>query len=93
MANSLPTVIGWVVASFALLAASGCKHDLPELSVEQVSKMVGQPNVFIFDANTEAQYQRAHLPGAKYVAHDKVTADVLPSDKEATLIFYCQNTW
>jgi hypothetical protein len=94
MAKSIFGAIGLLVATTALLSAAGChRHDLPELSVDEVAKMVGQPNVFVIDANTKEQYQKAHLPGAKYVAHDAVTQDVLPSDKEATLIFYCKNTF
>ena len=95
MANSISRRSALVFFGFAALFGSvGChKHDIHELSVEEVSKMVGQPNVFIIDANNESQYHKAHIPGAKYVPYDGVTAAVLPEDKDATLIFYCKNGW
>lgn len=61
------------------------------LTLAQVEAQLGQPNVFLFDANPREFYQHGHLPGAAWVKFDGVTADVLPSDREATLIFYCAN--
>jgi rhodanese-related sulfurtransferase len=36
-------------------------------------------------------YEQRHIPGARWVRYDGVTADVLPSDRSAALVFYCAN--
>lgn len=64
---------------------------LPRLSLAEVEAKLGQPGVFLFDANPREFYEHGHLPGAAWVKFDQVTADVLPSSREATLIFYCAN--
>jgi rhodanese-related sulfurtransferase len=51
----------------------------------------GEPGLHIFDANPRAMYEQRHVPGARWVAYDGVTADVLPQDRSATVVFYCAN--
>jgi rhodanese-related sulfurtransferase len=46
---------------------------------------------FVFDANMKSVFDAGHVPGAKWVPSDAVTADMLPADKDATLVFYCAN--
>lgn len=65
--------------------------ELPKLTLAQVEAKLGQPNVFLFDANPREFYEHGHLPGAAWVKFDGVTADVLPADRGATLVFYCAN--
>ena len=38
-------------------------------------------------------FERGHVPGAKWVEWNKVVAADLPSDRKASLIFYCANEW
>jgi hypothetical protein len=49
------------------------------------------PSFFVFDANQREVYDAGHVPTAKWVPSDAVTADMLPPDKAATLVFYCAN--
>lgn len=81
--------------AFALVACQSGRpaapQDLKMLSVDEVAARLGQPGVHVFDANPRERYDRGHVPGAVWVASDRVTADVLPPDKDATLIFYCAN--
>ncbi len=65
----------------------------PALSLDEVEARLGTPGVYVFDANPRDMYDRAHVPGAKWVDFDKVSATDLPSDKQASLIFYCANEW
>lgn len=65
--------------------------ELQKLTLEQVEAKLGQAGVFLFDANPKELYDRAHLPGAAWVKFDAVEASALPSDKGATLVFYCAN--
>lgn len=66
------------------------------LSIEQLdAKMAdakaGKLALFIYDNNNKGRFEQSHIPGAKWLASDKVQASDLPQDKEATLVFYCAN--
>src|SRR3954470_12263818 len=67
--------------------------DLKALTVDEVSTKIAANDgkTFVYDNNSPESYAKGHVPGAKWVDDEKVTADVLPSDKNATLVFYCHN--
>jgi hypothetical protein len=92
--------------AFAIAAGAGCHRDggadsghasegahLRELSVDDVDKRIAanDGHFFVFDANPKDVYASGHVPGAKWVPYDGVTADMLPADKKASLVFYCAN--
>jgi len=78
-------------------AAATSKSDEPEpfkrMSIKEVEKMLGQPNVFIYDGNSDETHEKGHVPGAVNLYSGNIKEGVLPADKDATLIFYCQNTY
>lgn len=45
--------------------------------------------VHVIDANEADNYAFAHVPGAKLLAYDAITLEVLPADKSGVLVFYC----
>jgi rhodanese-related sulfurtransferase len=45
----------------------------------------------VYDANERESYLAGHIPGAKWVKYDAVTAAILPPSKDARLVFYCYN--
>ncbi|MFL5303144.1 MAG: rhodanese-like domain-containing protein [Anaeromyxobacteraceae bacterium] len=59
-----------------------------EVRVDDVEKMLGQPDVKVFDANPPDLWEKNHLPGATFIG-DKKLATLLPADKETKLVFYC----
>lgn len=61
------------------------------LTVDQVERRLGRPGVHVYDGNGDETYHEAHVPGAVRLYSKKMTAADLPSDKDATLIFYCAN--
>jgi hypothetical protein len=61
------------------------------LTVEEVSKRLAGPNVHIYDGNPDELYLKGHIPGAVHLFSKNIKEGVLPSDKAATLIFYCHN--
>lgn len=66
------------------------------MSVEDVEAKLkeakdGKAAFFVFDNNAKSVFEKGHVPGAKWVDHEKIQATDLPSDKEATLVFYCAN--
>lgn len=67
------------------------EEPLPRLSLAEVEAKLGQPGVFLFDANPREFYEHGHLPGAAWVKFDAVTAEQLPPSRTATLVFYCAN--
>ena|SRR5690349_5117115 len=87
-------------ASAAVALVAGAKptsaapgKDLKRLTVEQVATRLAAKDgkTFVYDNNPKESWVAGHVPGAKWLDEDKVTAAELPSDKAATLIFYCHN--
>ena len=78
-------------------AGSGKTEKSPEsdpfgrLTVTQVERRLGKPNVYVFDGNRPDTYAENHLKGAVNLSHTQVSPATLPKDKNATLIFYCMN--
>lgn len=62
-----------------------------QMTVDQVEHRLGQPNVYVYDGNGDETYHNNHVPGAVRLLSKNITADKLPQDKNATLIFYCAN--
>ena len=81
------------VVGLALLGCHGSSPELKRLTVDEVDAKVAAHDgkTFVFDANSKDHYAEEHVPGAKWVPYDGVTQADLPSDKGATLIFYCAN--
>jgi hypothetical protein len=90
MTRRLATLAG---LALLLVAASAAAAPDPfgRLTVDEVAGKLGKPGVFIYDDNSAESFAGGHLPGAKWLSDDAVTADKLPKDKTATLIFYCHN--
>ncbi len=74
-------------------ASSAPSGDLKSLTVDEVDQRVKAHDgkTFVFDDNDKDRYAKGHIPGAKWMDEDNVTAKDLPADKGATLIFYCAN--
>lgn len=66
---------------------------LKKMTVDEVEKRIQDKDssFFVFDANMPEVYEKAHVPGAKLVPEEGVTASLLPKDKASTLLFYCSN--
>ncbi len=86
------------IAALALFGGSGTSSaappdELKPLTVDQVAARLaakdGKP--FIYDNNPKESWVKGHVPGAKWLDDESVTAADLPADKSATLIFYCHN--
>jgi hypothetical protein len=89
-------------ASIAGLAFLGCfknsggpaaSSELRPLTVDEVAARLaaGDGKTFIYDNNSKESWVDGHVPSARWVDSDHVTAADLPADKTATLIFYCHN--
>jgi hypothetical protein len=91
VACSRPTPDTNTVADAATSATNAAEPELHTLSIDEVSAKIAANDgkTFIYDNNSKDHYVQGHLPTARWVAFNKVTAADLPADKTATLIFYC----
>lgn len=82
-----------VVTLFACSGAKSSSSELKALTVDEVAARIGANDgkTFVFDNNPKESWVNGHVPGAKWLDEDNVTAAGLPPDKSATLIFYCHN--
>ena len=63
--------------------------DIPELTVADVAARLGTPDFHVYDNNGAGRWRRSHVPGAKNLNAYTYEASELPTDKTATLVFYC----
>ena len=75
----------------ALLGCARATESFGELTVDQVQAKQKQKNVFVYDCNDPGTYATAHVPSAKHLDYSNATEKDFPTDKDATLIFYCMN--
>lgn len=62
----------------------------PEVSLEDVKKLVETKGATFLDANSEVTYDKGHIPGAvNFSRNSQKLAEVLPKDKSATIVAYC----
>ncbi len=81
------------------LGVAGCSRSsksgaaLKELSVDEVAARIAKNDgkTFVYDNNPKDRYQESHVPGAHWLDFKAVDASELPTDRSATLIFYCAN--
>jgi hypothetical protein len=83
MAGALVAVVAWA-------GDQGAKKDDPFtlVTVDQVEQMLGRPDVFVVDANPEDVFKQNHVPGAHWWRSAPL-AQLLPAQKDRSLVFYC----
>jgi rhodanese-related sulfurtransferase len=87
--NRIRTTLAVAAAIVAVVAcAADKKEPFGMLSMDDVEKMLGQPNVLVVDANNDDVYRKNHLPGAVWWKTAPL-AQLLPPDRARTLVFYC----
>jgi rhodanese-related sulfurtransferase len=64
-------------------------YGVPTISVDEVERKLGQPNVQIIDVNPQRAWAKGHVPKATNLDPAEYTEQDLPADKDAILIFYC----
>jgi len=83
--------------ALALVGATACSRastpsaELHALTVDEVAARLAASDgkTFVYDNNPKERYARSHVPGARWLDYDSITAADLPADRSATLIFYC----
>lgn len=79
-----------VLAAVAALACATTRGRDPfaMVSMDEVQRMMAEPDVALIDANTPDTFEKNHLPGARYYKAAPF-AEVLPAEKSKRLVFYC----
>jgi len=83
-----------IIGLFLALAAASIvnAHPASVLSLNDVRALMDRKEaVYIYDANDRESYLNGHIPGARWVQYNAVTAAQLPPTTDAKLIFYCYN--
>lgn len=89
--TALPAMGAVALAALALAARLDARaDDFAMLSVDDVEKLLSQPDVKVFDANTRETFESGHVPGAVFV-EPRTLGSALPQDKSTRLVFYCKN--
>lgn len=86
-AATAPTTAPTVAAT----ASASTEAELRPLTVAELSGFIDQNDVAVIDNNGQQRYAQGHIPGARWVGHDQVTASVLPADRAARVVFYCHS--
>lgn len=74
--------------SYNLLLKKLLKHDVPEISIDNLNKI--KNTVLLLDAREPAEYTVSHLRNAKYVGYKDFNIDALKNtDKHQPIIVYC----
>lgn len=60
-----------------------------DIAPDQLEAMMRAGTVFVYDCNEPETFAEAHVPGAVLTVYDEVTANMLPPDRNAALVFYC----
>ena len=71
--------------------ASSTEAELRPVTVTELAGFIERNEVAVIDNNGEQRYAQGHIPGARWVGHDQVTAAVLPADRAARVVFYCHS--
>jgi 3-mercaptopyruvate sulfurtransferase SseA len=89
----LASVVALAVVGSPTNSGATPPDELKALTVDQVAARLAARDgkTFIYDNNSKESWVAGHVPGAKWLDDENVTAATLPADMAATLIFYCHN--
>jgi hypothetical protein len=82
------------LSACAKTTADKAPAELKKLTVDEVAARIAANDgkTFIYDNNPKQIWIRGHVPGAKWLDEEHITAADLPADKTTTtLIFYCHS--
>jgi rhodanese-related sulfurtransferase len=85
-----PRIVRLLLALAAATTVSA--HPASVLSLNEVRALMDRKEaLYIYDANDRESYLKGHIPGARWVQYNGVTAAELPPARDSKLIFYCYN--
>lgn len=88
--RSIRTIAPLIACLLALQGLAQSELDTAGVKVmtpQELSGLLGK--VVVIDVNEADNYAFAHVPGARLLAYDAITPEVLPADRSSKLVFYC----
>lgn len=82
----------WQRAMMRLTASSIRELGIPAITPTELHARMGRPDLFVVDANRSTLWARGHIPGAIHVGQEEIPAQLLPPEKDSTLVFYCRDS-
>jgi len=73
-----------------LAAVASASEPFQTATMDQVEKWISSKDAVVYDVNHDEDYEKNHLPGARFVS-GKAWTKTLPESKGARLVFYCAN--
>lgn len=64
---------------------------LKSISPADLHQLMEAEPITVVDVNSRDRWSQAHIPGATNLDPENFKAKDLPSDKTATVVFYCSN--
>ncbi len=64
---------------------------LKTISPHDLRRLVDRGEAITYDVNSPQSWLQAHVPGARNLDPTGYTAGDLPTDRKATVVFYCSN--
>jgi len=68
------------------------QHAIQLLSPADVEQRLGEPGFVVLDSNRPTLWAQGHVPGAVFVGQEEIAPELLPADRDATLVFYCRDS-
>lgn len=62
---------------------------LPTISPQDLHRRLQSEALHVFDVNARSRWLAEHVPGARNLDPNAFAAPDLPTDRDATLVFYC----
>lgn len=59
------------------------------MAPQELAALLKTSTVHVIDVNEDFTYAEAHVPGAKLMVYDEITAEKLPADRSVPMVFYC----
>lgn len=89
LCSTLLTSVLCVAQEGGQAPAEGTVPAMKDMAPAELSEMIGSNTVIVYDCNEADTYEWAHVPGAILTVYDEVTAEKLPADHSAAIVFYC----
>jgi rhodanese-related sulfurtransferase len=78
-------------ASATTATAATASDALAQIKLDELERGIADKSITVYDANSKEHFAEGHIPSAKHLAYDQITAQALPADKAAPVVFYCWN--
>lgn len=62
-----------------------------EVESAQLAEMISAGSVEVIDVRRDYEYEAGHLPGARHIELNDLTANAESIDKGKTVVFYCRS--